>query len=188
MKDILESNETQFFMILHENPIIWIHVHFFSFWSNFHRLHTILAIQSVCQVCEFRHLLNSNSHEKWKSNKKILKIHNQTSKKFSTLLIFKLSSCDSSPSLMNRRLWIFEKKQFWDFWFDQLWPFNFLFSCRAKYSNHNILVCSHLILKLKIVSKSSWLRESMVRNLFWDLDCFTSENPCNSSTSPRANC
>ena len=58
----------------------------------------ILVVYPICQVCEFKHLLNSDSHEKQKSSRKILKIHNQASRKFWSLLIFKLSSCDSSPS------------------------------------------------------------------------------------------
>jgi hypothetical protein len=108
MKDISESNETCFIMILNENLIILSHVRFFSFRSNFHRPHMILVVQPVCQVCEFKHLLNSESHEKWKSRSKLLKIHNIASIKFSSLLIFKLSSCDSSPSLITGRWRIFE--------------------------------------------------------------------------------
>lgn len=108
MKDILESNETCFFMILNESIIIWSHLHFFNFWSNFHRLHMILVVQPVCQVSEFKHLLNFESHEKWKSRRKILKISNQASGNFSSLLIFKLSSYDSSPSLTTSKWGIFE--------------------------------------------------------------------------------
>jgi len=63
MKYISKLNEICFFMILHENLIIWSHVHFFSFWSIFHRSHIILVVQPVCQVCEFKHLLNFESHE-----------------------------------------------------------------------------------------------------------------------------
>ena len=40
MKDILESNETCFFMILHENLIIWSHVHFFSVFGRIFTAHT----------------------------------------------------------------------------------------------------------------------------------------------------
>ena len=79
------------------------------------------------------------------------------------------------------------KKKFWDFRFDWLWPFNFQFGSRPKSSNHNILVYAHLILKLKIVLESSQSRESTVRKPFWDFECFTSGNPCDSSTFPRAN-
>ena len=78
------------------------------------------------------------------------------------------------------------KNPFWDFWFDRLWPFNFQFGCQPKSSNHIILVSAHLIWKLKIVPESSWSRESMVRNPFWDFECFTSINPCDSLASPRA--
>ena len=80
-----------------------------------------------------------------------------------------------------------EKKLILYFWFNRLWPFNFQFGCRPKSSNHNNLVSAHLVWKLKIVSKISWPRESMVRNPFWDFECFTSGNPCDSSTSPRSN-
>ena len=79
------------------------------------------------------------------------------------------------------------KKPFWYFLFDQLWPFNFQFGCRPKSSNLNILVSAHPIWKLKIVPKISRPRESMVRNLFWYFECFTSKNPYDSSNSPRAN-
>ena len=47
IKCILESNETCFFMIQNENPIIWIQVQFLSFWSNFHRTCMSLAIQPI---------------------------------------------------------------------------------------------------------------------------------------------
>ena len=79
------------------------------------------------------------------------------------------------------------KNPLWYFWFDQLWPFNFQFGCWRKSSNQNVLVFVHPILKLKIVSEISWSRESMVRNPFWDFECFTSVNPCDSSTLTRAN-
>ena len=108
MEDILESNETCFFILLNENPIIWRPVPFFSFWSNFHCSHMILDVHHVCQVWEFKNLFNFDSHEKRKSSRKLLKIHNQASIKFSSLLIFKLSSCDSSPSLITSRWWIFK--------------------------------------------------------------------------------
>ena len=73
------------------------------------------------------------------------------------------------------------------FSFDRLWPFNFQFRYRPKYSNHNILVYAHLISKLKIVMERYWSREFMVRNPFWYFHCFTFENPCDSSTSTGAN-
>ena len=79
------------------------------------------------------------------------------------------------------------KIPFWDFWFNRLWPFNFMFGCQPKSLNHNNLVSTHPIWKLKIVSESSRSRESMVRNPFLDFECLNSRNPCHSSTSPRAN-
>ena len=79
------------------------------------------------------------------------------------------------------------KNPFWYFWFDRLWPFNFQFGCRPKSSNHNNLVFIHPIWKLKIVPKIYQSRESMVRKPFWYFECFTFGNPCDSSTSPRAN-
>ena len=69
---------------------------------------------------------------------------------------------------------------FWCFWFNHLWPFNFQFGCRPKCSNHNILVFTHPIWKLKIVLEISQSTESMVRNQFWDFECFTTRNPCDS--------
>ena len=71
------------------------------------------------------------------------------------------------------------------FWFDQLWPFNFQFGCRPKYSNHIIFVSAHSISKMKIVPKISWLIEFMVRNPFWDFKCYTLGNPCDSSPPPK---
>ena len=95
-------------MILNENPIIWSHVQFFNFWSNFHCSYMILVVELVCQVWEFKHLHNSESHDDWESRRKLIKMHNQDSRKFSSLLIFKLSFCDSSPSLITSRWWIFK--------------------------------------------------------------------------------
>ena len=63
MKYISESNDTCFFMVLNENPIIWSHVQFFSFWSNFHPLCMILVVHPFCQAYEFKNFLNSKSHE-----------------------------------------------------------------------------------------------------------------------------
>ena len=204
-------------MFLHDPTWKYHHMKpcsFFQFLVEFSPLHMILVVQLVCQVCEFKHLLNSDSHEKMKSSRKILKIHNQDFRNFSSLLIFKLSSCDSSNSLityngesskvykmssiaLNSILSDFQssmsqrehmiKKPFWYFWFDQLWPFNFHFGCRPKCSNHNILVSSHSIWKLRIVLEIARLREYMVRYWLWDFKCFTSRNTCNFSTSPRAN-
>ena len=54
---------TCFFMIQNENPIISNHVQFFNFWSNFHCSCMILVVHSFCIVCEFKHLLNLESHE-----------------------------------------------------------------------------------------------------------------------------
>ena len=56
-----------------------------------------------------------------------------------------------------------------------------------KSSNSNILVFAHLIGKLKIVLESLRSREYMVKKPFWYFECFTSGNPCDSSTSHRAN-
>ena len=78
------------------------------------------------------------------------------------------------------------KNPFWYFWFGQLWPFNFYFGCRPKSSNHIILVFAHSISKLKIVPEISQSRELMVTNPFGYFECFTFENPCDSTTSPRA--
>ena len=53
MKKFSHSIETCFFMILHENHILWSHVQIFSFWSKFHLPDMKLVTQPVCQVCEF---------------------------------------------------------------------------------------------------------------------------------------
>lgn len=50
-----------------------------------------------------------------------------------------------------------------------------------------ILVSAIPIGKLKIVLESLRSREEMVKKTFLDFVCFTSGNPCDSSTSPRAN-
>ena len=62
-----------------------------------------------------------------------------------------------------------------------------LSTSRPKFSNPNILVSAHLIGKLKIVPEISRPREYMMKNPFLYFECFTSENPCDSSTSLRAN-
>ena len=80
----------------------------FIFWSNFHRSHMILVVQPIFQVCEYTHFLNFDSHEKRLSSRKLIKIKNQASIKFSSLQIFKLTYCDSSPSLITSRWQIFE--------------------------------------------------------------------------------
>ena len=49
------------------------------------------------------------------------------------------------------------------------------------------LVSANLIGKLKIFPEISQPREYMVKNPFLYFECFTSVNPSNSSTSPRAN-
>ena len=108
MNDISESIETCFFMILHENLIICSHLHFFQFLVEFSSLYMILVIHPIFQVCEFKHFLNSNLYENRKSSRKLLKIHNQDSIMFSSLLFFKLSSCDSSTSLITSKWWIFK--------------------------------------------------------------------------------
>ena len=62
-----------------------------------------------------------------------------------------------------------------------------LSTSRPKSSNSNILVSSHPIGKLKIVPESLRLKKDMVKNPFGYFESFTSRNPCDSSTSPRAN-
>ena len=79
------------------------------------------------------------------------------------------------------------KNPFWYFLFNWLWPFNFQFGYRPKSSNSNILVFAHPIGKLKIVTESLRSREDMVKKPFLYFDCFTYRNPCDSSTSRRAN-
>ena len=62
-----------------------------------------------------------------------------------------------------------------------------LSSSNLKSLNSNILVSAHPIGKMKIVPESLRLREDMVKNPFLDFECFSYGNPCDSSTSPRAN-
>ena len=78
------------------------------------------------------------------------------------------------------------KNPFLVFRIDRLWSFNFQFGCWPKSSNHNILVSTHPIWKMKRVLKISGSRQSMVRNPFWYFQFFTFRNPCDSSSSPRA--
>ena len=56
----------------------------------------------------FKHFLNSESHEMRKSSTKLIKNHNKSFAKFSSLIIFKLSSCDSLLSLITSRWRIFK--------------------------------------------------------------------------------
>ena len=51
-----------------------------------------------------------------------------------------------------------------------------------KSSNSNILVSTHPIGKMEIVLESLSSREEIVKNPFLDFECFTSRNPCDSST------
>ena len=62
-----------------------------------------------------------------------------------------------------------------------------LSTSRPKSSNSNILVFAHPIGKRKIVTENLRLREYKVKNQFLNFECFTFINPCDSSTSPRAN-
>ena len=78
------------------------------------------------------------------------------------------------------------KNKFWDFRFDRLWLYNFQFGYRPKSSNHIILVFAHPISKLKIDPERSWSKEFMVRNPFWDFECYIVINTCDSSPLPRA--
>ena len=55
------------------------------------------------QICEFKHFLNLGSHEDQESSTWLIKMHIQSFGKFSSLVIFKISSCDSSPSLITNR-------------------------------------------------------------------------------------
>ena len=101
-------------------------------------------------------------------------MHIQASRNISSLLIFRLSSCDSSPPLkpatgessndhkmsythpnsislvsMGYRRWeeVIRKDPFWYFSDDKLWLFNF----HPISQNWNILISTHLFAKLKIV-------------------------------------
>ena len=56
-----------------------------------------------------------------------------------------------------------------------------------KSSNSNILVSTHPIGKLKIVSEILRSREEMVKNPSLYFECFTSGNPCDSSPPLKGN-
>lgn len=69
---------------------------------------------------------------------------------------------------------------------------NFQFGCWPKSTNHIILVSARLISNMKIDMTISRSREFMMKNPFWDFECYTSENPCDfrglkSSPWPRRN-
>ena len=62
-----------------------------------------------------------------------------------------------------------------------------LSTSRPKSSNSNILVYAHSIGKLKIVTEILRPTKYMIKKWFLYFECFKSRNPCDSSTSPRAN-
>ena len=64
------------------------------------------------KVCDFKYLFNEESHEDQESSSCIIKIHVRASKNFSSLVIFKLSSCDPSPFLITSSWWILENVSF----------------------------------------------------------------------------
>ena len=137
-------------------------------------------------------------------------MHIQDFRNISSLVIFRLSSCDSSPPLrlivggsskVHRMSYTHPnsipsiamsslrqeeemgKNPFWYFG-----PTNYdLSTSIPKSSNSNILVSAHPIGKMKIALETLRSREDMVKNPFFDFECFTSRNPCDSSTSPKAN-
>ena len=76
-----------------------------------------------------------------------------------------------------------DKNPFWNYRVDLLWPFNF----QPKIFKFKYLgFCSS---DWKTEDSSGILRsgEDMVKNPFWYFECFTSGNPCDSSTFARAN-
>ena len=75
-------------------------------------------------------------------DKKLLKIHNKASIKFSSLLIFKLSSCDPSPSLITSRRQIFESwsNQFYSSKFNSIICSNF-YDTKGRHEKKTILRC-----------------------------------------------
>ena len=118
-------------------------------------------------------------------------LHTQAFRKISQLVIFKLSSCDSSPPLKpvtgessndhkmsythptsilsvsmgsRRQEEEMRKDPFWYFSDDQLWPFNF----QPNISKMVILDFYSSDCKLKIVLESLGLGEDIVKKLFWE--------------------
>jgi hypothetical protein len=81
-----------------------------------------------------------------------------------------------------------EKKRWENTHFDIFWTTNCDFSTSNPISqNWNILISTHLIVKLKIVLESLGSGENMVKNPFSYFEFFTSGNPCDSSPPPRRN-
>ena len=101
---------------------------------------------------KFESLSTFESHQDLESSTWIIQIHIQAFINISSLVIFRLSSCDPSPPLRltvggslkvlkmsyahpnsiplvamssMRKREEMSKKQLWDFWADRLWPFNF---------------------------------------------------------------
>ena len=73
---------------------------FFQFLVKFSSpVHEFWLFSPFQQVCEFKYFFNAESHEDRESSSYLIKMHIQVSKEFSTLVIFRLSSCDLSPPL-----------------------------------------------------------------------------------------
>ena len=124
---------------------------FFSVFGRIFIIHTwVLVIQPMFN--KFESLTTSESHHDWESSTWIIQIHIQAFRKISSLVCFRLSSCNSSPPLrlvVGGSLKVYkmsytyensilsvamsymrqeedmEKNPFWDFWAGRLWPFNF---------------------------------------------------------------
>ena len=152
---------------------------------------------------KFESLSTFESHQDWESSTWLIQMHIQAFRKISSLVIFRLSSCDSSPPLKMAvggsskvRKWV----RLTQIWFRQLlwvlggkrkrWSKTHFYIFRSidcdlstsslKSSDSNILVSAHPIGKLKIVPESLRSGEEMVIKPFWYFDYFTSRNPCDS--------
>ena len=159
---------------------------------------------------KFNSSSNHESHRDVKPSSYLTHLHTQAFRKISQLVIFKLSSCDSSHTLelvtgeslnvhkmsythpnsifsiyMGSRRWEEEMGK------DPFWYF-LVTNCGLSTSSPisqkwNILISTRPIVKLKIVLEILRSRKDMVKNPFSDFEFFTSINPCDSSPPPRRN-
>ena len=113
-------------------------------------VHGFVVVQPM--FTKFDSLSNFQPYQDWNTSTSLTDMHTQAFRKISLLVNFKLSSCDLSPPLKpvaggsskvckmsythpnsiplvsmgsRRQEEEMRKYPFWDFWVDQLWPFNF---------------------------------------------------------------
>ena len=171
-------------------------------------VHGFLVVQPLFN--KFESLSTFESHQDWESSTWIIKMHIQDFGNISSLVIFRLSSCDSSPPLRlvvggsskvhkmsythpNSILSIsmsymrqeeeVGKNPFWYFWVDWPWPFNF----QLKIFKFKYLGFCSSDWKTEDSSEKLEIKRIYGEKTIWYFECFTFIGPCDSSTSPRAN-